>query len=140
MFKYSTRGGPGKVRMGCQASIEEGIGCWEGLQGLLGARISRALLVLIEHLLSDGPWAVWPQGRDEKVGEDQAQKGETLLLFLGGLSVAQRASHEGKPLTSGRSGILLRRWCTSGGSRWPSWLSCMARRTQSLRPGPGCRR
>lgn len=81
--------------------------------------------MLIEHFLSDGPWAVWPQGRDEKVGEDQAQKGETILLFLGGLSrlVVQRASYEGKPLTSGRSGILPRSWCTSSGSRWPSWLS-----------------
>lgn len=65
--------------MGCQASIEEYVGWWEVSQDLLEARISRALLVLIEHLPTDGPWAVQPQGRDEKVGEDPAQKGETCL-------------------------------------------------------------
>lgn len=33
----------------------------------------------------DGPWVVWLQWRDVKVGEDQAQWGEALLRFLGGL-------------------------------------------------------
>lgn len=53
------------------------------MQGFWGASISRSLLVLIEHFLSDGPWAVWPQGRDEKVGEDQAQKGRNHLAVPG---------------------------------------------------------
>lgn len=65
--------------MGCQASIEEDVGWWEVSQDLMEARISRALLVLTEHLPTDGPWAVQPQWRDEKVGEDPAQKGETPL-------------------------------------------------------------
>lgn len=71
---------------------------------MLEARISRALLVLTEHLPTDGPWAVQPQGRDEKVERIQPRKEEPAW---GGMShhVVQRASCEGKPLTSGRSEI-----------------------------------
>ena len=50
-----------------------------GVVGLVGGQDKQGLLVLIEHLPIDGPWAVQPQGRDEKVGEDPAQKGETCL-------------------------------------------------------------
>ena len=78
-FRCSARGGPGEVWMGWQASIEEDVGWWEVSQNLLEARISRALLVLTAHSPTDGPWAIQPQGRDEKGGEDPAQKGETRL-------------------------------------------------------------
>lgn len=37
MFKYSTRGGPGKVSIGCQAPMGESTGWWEGSQDLSGA-------------------------------------------------------------------------------------------------------
>lgn len=55
MFKYSTRGGPGKVSIGCQAPMGESTGWWEGSQDLSGASLIWALLTLREHLLSDGP-------------------------------------------------------------------------------------
>lgn len=107
MFKYSTGGGPGKVRMGCQVSTEESTGWWGRRQDLVGASLIWALLMLIEHLLIDQAWAIWPQGRDEKLGKAQAQEGGT----------APRAPSERKPLMAGGSGISLRPWSTSSGSR-----------------------
>lgn len=49
-----------------------------GVAGLVGGQDKQGF-VLTAHLPTDGPWAIQPQGRDKKVGEDPAQKGETRL-------------------------------------------------------------
>lgn len=43
MYKYPIK--EGKVRMGCQASMEESAGLWEVSQDLLGASLILALLM-----------------------------------------------------------------------------------------------
>ena len=93
--------------MGCQASIEEDVGWWEVSQDLLETRISRALLVLTEHLPTDAPGLYSLRGGMRRLERIQPRKEKP---GWGGMShhVVQRASCEGKPLTSGRSEILLR--------------------------------
>lgn len=49
LFMYSTGGGPGEVRMGCQVSTEESTEWWGRWQDLVGASLIWALIMLIEH-------------------------------------------------------------------------------------------
>lgn len=82
-----------------------------------------SLLMLTGHLFRVGSWAVWAQERDKKVEEDWAQEGEALCGPWEGWPTFGVGASERQHLPSGRSGLLPRPWCTSGGSRQRSWRS-----------------